>query len=139
MKVSLMTILLNGVIMMYDLKKLEEKFHEYLKSRLKNEHYDFDKLKITEELLKQQEAFYMPFGHISYFLAIEDDEKPVLYVHASSRMDLDLIVFIDEEEYKEYDVWAGDHPDISKRYRAHARYVKPFKYDDLKFISDVER
>ena len=44
-----------------------------------------------------------------------------------------------EEEYKEYDVWAGDHPDICKRYGAHARYVKPFRYDDLKFISDVER
>ena len=74
-----------------------------------------------------------------WYRAIEDDEKPVLYVHASSRMDLDLIVFIDEEEYKEYDVWAGDHPDICKRYGAHARYVKPFRYDDLKFISDVER
>ena len=125
--------------MMHDLKRLEEKFHEYLKSRLKREQYDFDKLKITEELLKQQEAFYMPFGHISYFLVIEDDEKPVLYVHASSRMDLDLLVFIDEEGYKEYDVWAGDHQDMSKRYGTRARHVKPFKYDDLKFISDVVR
>ena len=124
---------------MYDLKKVEEKFHEYLKLRLTREKYNFEELKITEELLEQQEAFYMPFGHISYFLVIEDDETPVLYVHASSRMDLSLIVFIDKNGYKEYDVWMDDHPDISKRYRSHFKHVKRFDYDDLKFICDVER
>lgn len=124
---------------MYNLKKVEEEFHKYLKLRLKREKYDFDKLKITEELLKQQEAFYMPFGHISYFLVIEDDEKPVLYVHASSRMDLSLLIFIDENGYEEYDVWMGDHQEISERFKIHAKNVKRFNYDDLKFISDVER
>lgn len=124
---------------MHDLKKVEEEFHKYLNLRLRREKYDFDKLKITEELLKQQETFYMPFGHISYFLVIEDDEKLVLYVNASSRMDLDLIIFIDENGYKEYDVWMGDNPEISNRYDIHAKKVKKFNYDDLKFISDVER
>jgi hypothetical protein len=50
---------------MYDLTKVEEKFHEYLKSRLKEEIYSIDEIKITEELLEQQEAFYIPFGWVS--------------------------------------------------------------------------
>lgn len=123
---------------MYDLTKVEEKFHEYLKARLNEEIYRIDEIKITEELLEQQEAFYIPFGWISYFLAIED-EKPVVFANACSRMDLDVIAFIDENGYEDYDVWAGEHPDMSKRYGTHARKVKRFNYDDLKFISDVKR
>ena len=123
---------------MYDLKKVEENFHEYLKDRLIKDIYRIDEIKITEELLEQQEAFYIPFGWISYFLVIED-EKPVVYANACSRMDLDVVAFIDENGYEDYYVWAGDHPEMSKKYDNHARKVKKFNYDDLKFISDVER
>ncbi len=121
---------------MYDLKKVEDKFHEYLKSRLKEETYLIDEIKITEDLLTQQKAFYIWFGHLSYFLVIED-EKPVIYAHASSRMDLDIIAFIDEDGFKEYDLWDGGHPEVIERYRAHASKVKRFNDDDLIFISDL--
>ena len=123
---------------MYDLKKVEEKFHEYLKARLDEKVYRIDEIRITEELLEKEEAFYMPFGWISYFLVIED-EKPVVYANACSRMDLDVVAFIDEDGYEDYYVWAGDHPEMSGRYGAKASNVKRFDYDDLKFISDVKR
>ena len=119
---------------MYDLKKVEKKFHEYLKSRLYEKMYRIDELRITEELLEKQAAFYMPFGWVSYFLVIEDG-KPVVYAHACSRMDVDVIAFIDENGYEDYDVWDGDHPDISKKYFAQADKVKAFNfYDDMKYI-----
>ena len=123
---------------MYDFKKVEEKFHEYLKSKLNEEIYRIDEIEITEELLEQQKAFYIPFGWISYFLVIEN-EKPVVYANACSRMDLDVVAFIDEKGYEDYYVWAGDYPDMSKRYSVHASKVKKFNHDDLKFISDVKR
>lgn len=125
--------------MSYDLKKVEEKFHEYLKDRLNEEIYRIDEIKITEELLEKEAAFYIPFGWISYFLVIED-EKPVVYANACSRMDLDVVAFIDENGYEDYYVWAGEHPDMDKKYGAQAKKVKRFNYEeDLKFISDVER
>ena len=76
-----------GANKMQDLKKVEEKFHEYLKERLDEKIYLIDELKITEELLEKEEAFYIPFGWISYFLAIEDG-KPLVCANACSRMDL---------------------------------------------------
>ena len=109
-----------------------------MKARLNEGIYRINEIKLTEELLEQQEAFYIPFGWISYFLVIED-EKPVVYANACSRMDLDVIAFIDENGYEDYYVWAGEHPDMSKKYGSHARHVKRFDYDDLKFISDVKR
>ena len=125
--------------MTYDLKKVEDKFHEYLKSRLIKGVYRIDEIKLTEDLFKQQEAFYIPFGWISYFLVIED-EKPVVYVNAISRMDLDVIGFVDENSYEDYSVWDKDFDkEIAKRYRNAFDNVKKFDYDDLKFISDVER
>ena len=124
--------------MAYDLKKVEEKFHEYLKDRLNEKIYRIDEIKITEELLEKESAFYIPFGWISYFLVIED-EKPVVYANACSRMDLDVVAFIDENGYEDYDLWVEDNPDIYKKYDIHAKKVKKFNYDDLKFISDVER
>ena len=125
--------------MMYDLKKVEDKFHEYLKSRLIKGVYRIDEIKLTEDLLEQQEAFYIPFGWISYFLVIED-EKPVVYVNAISRMDLDVIGFVDENSYEDYSLWDKDFDkEIAKRYRNAFDNVKKFDYDDLKFISDVER
>ena len=124
--------------MMYDLKKVEKKFHEYLKARLVGGVYRIDEIKITEGLLEKEEAFYIPFGWISYFLVIED-EKPMVYANACSRMDLDVVAFIDENGYEDYDLWVEDNPDIYKKYDIHAKKVKKFNYDDLKFISDVER
>jgi len=123
---------------MYYLKKVEEKFHEYLKSRLDEEVYRIDEIKITEDLLEQEEAFYIWFGWLSYFLAIED-EKPIVCANACSRMDLDVIAFIDENGYEDYDVWDGNHPDMIGKYGDYAKKVKKFNYDDLKFISDVKR
>ena len=121
---------------MYDLKKVEEKFHEYLSSRLNSEVYRVGEIRITEDLIKHEKAFYIWFGSLSYFLVIED-ERPVVYAHARSRMDLDVIAFIDENGFKDYDVWDGDHPEIVERYRSHARNVEKFDYDDLQFISDA--
>ena len=105
---------------MYDLKKVEKKFHEYLKSRLNDKTYRIDEIRITEELLKQEKAFYMPFGWISYFLVIED-EKPVIYAHAVSRMDMDSICFITEEGYECYDIFCGGHEEIVEKYYSHQR------------------
>ena len=122
---------------MHDFDKVEEKFHEYLKSRLNDEVYRIDEIKITEDLIKQEKAFYISFGWVSYFLVIED-EKPAVYANACSRMDLDVIAFIDENGYEDYDVWDGDHPEMSERYSVHAGEVKKFNYDDLQFISDVK-
>lgn len=53
-------------------------------------------------------------------------------------MDLDIIAFIDEKGYEDYDVWEGDHPEMYERYSVHKRRVKKFNYDDLQFISDVK-
>ena len=124
---------------MYDLKKVEEKFHEDVKTGLNEKEFRINEIKITEELLEQQKALYIPFGHISYFLVIED-EKPVLYAHVSSRMDLDLNVFVDENGYEVYDMWEdGVHDDIYKKYKEHLDNVKRFDYDDLIFINDIEK
>lgn len=113
---------------MYDLKKVEEKFHEYLKERLNEKTYRIEEIKITEKLLKKEEAFYIPFGWISYFLVIED-EKPVVYANACSRMDLDIIAIIDENGYEDYDVWDEDHPEIIKKFNTHRQKVKRFIYE----------
>ena len=74
---------------MHHLKKVEDKFHEYLKSRINEKVYCIEEIKITEDLLVNEEAFYISFGWISYFLVIED-------ANACSRMDLDIVAFIDE-------------------------------------------
>ena len=123
---------------MHDLKRLEEKFHEYLRARLDENYFRIDEIKLTEDLFGQQEAFYMPFGWISYFLAMEDG-RPVVYANACSRMDLDVVAFIDEDGFEDYDVWDSDPGGMGARYASQARKVKRFNYDDLKFISDVER
>ena len=89
--------------------------------------------------MEKEEAFYIPFGWISYFLVIED-EKPVVYANACSRMDLNIVAFIDENGYEDYDIWAGDHPDMRDKFNIHAGKVKRFNYEkDLKFISDAEK
>ena len=75
---------------MYDLEKLEKKFHEFIKPSPDAKYPDLSEIKITEKLLKESETAYIPFGDVTYFLVIED-EKPVIYAHAVSRMDMDSI------------------------------------------------
>lgn len=116
---------------MYDLKKVDEKFHEFLREVLNEERFPFDELEITEKLLEQEEAFYIPFGTVSYFLVIED-QKPVVYLRAISRMDLYEIVFIDENGYESYDLWDGGHREVSERYHSHLRNVR--RFDEMKFM-----
>lgn len=123
---------------MHDLKKVEAKFHEYLRVNL-SEEYRINEIKITEGLLKQQEAFYIPYGWVSYFLVIED-EKPVIYVNACTRMDIDIICFVDENGYEDYDLWDVDlDEEIVNRYYTHAKNVKKCDYSDLKYIGNVKR
>ena len=112
--------------MMHDLKKLEKKFHEFLKSGLNEKDYDFDEIEITEKLLDEKKAFYIPFGYLTYFLVIEDG-KPVVYVTTATRMDTDTIYFVGEDSYECYDVFLGDNREISEKYYSHAKKVKKFK------------
>lgn len=51
--------------MSYDLKKVEETFHEYLRTGLNEKEFRIHEIKVTEDLLQQQKAFYFPFGHVS--------------------------------------------------------------------------
>ena len=111
---------------MHDLKKLDDKFHEFLKSGLNEKDYDFDEIEITEKLLDEKEAFYIPFGYLTYFLVIEDG-KPVVYVNAATRMDTDTICFVDEDSHECYDVFLGNNREISEKYYSHSKKVKKFK------------
>lgn len=121
-----------GVLWMYDLKKLEKKFHEFIHV---DEYPDREEIRITEDLLERQEALYIPFGEMRYFLVIED-EKPVLYVHAISRMDLNSICFIDEDGYRCYDIFMGENKEMYDKYRRGRRGVK--MPDRLKGIPKME-
>ena len=111
---------------MHDLKKLEKKFHEFLKRGLNEKDYDFDEIEITEKLLDEKKAFYIPFGYLTYFLVIEDG-KPVVYVNAATRMDTDTICFVDEDSHECYDVFLGNNREISEKYYSHSKKVKKFK------------
>lgn len=89
---------------MYDLKKVEENFHDMMRSVFSEKvmaRVEFPEL--TEKLLKNQSAIDFPgtFGSFFYFLAIED-EKPILYVNAVSRMDLDFerLCIVDEQSFE---------------------------------------
>lgn len=111
---------------MHDLKKLERKFHEFLKPNPEARLPDLSEIKITEKLLEQSEMVYIPFGWVTYFLVIED-ERPVIYAHAVSRMDLNSICFIDEDGHECYDIFYGDHKDIQEKYRSRSRNVGRLK------------
>ena len=119
---------------MQDLKKLEEKFHEFLRSGLNERRYNIDYVKLTEKLFAESEAIYIAFGFLEYFLVIED-EKPVLYVHASTRMGLDMVAFIDEDSIEQYDIF-DDNKDMCERNYGNFKKVK--RFEDLKFISIVK-
>lgn len=114
--------------MEYDLKKVEDKFYEFLEKLFPDNPYERDEIKLTEELLEQENALYIPFGFISYFLVI-DEEKPILYVNIATRMGINSIGFIDENGDEGYDISDGDHKDIMEKFANHSD-VKKFK--DLK-------
>lgn len=76
--------------MNYDFEKLEDNLYELMNKLFSQNYYKRDEIKLTEELLKKQEALQVPMGFLSYFLVIED-EKPVLYVHVATRMGADSI------------------------------------------------
>lgn len=108
---------------MHDLKKINEKFHEFLKVGLNEETFDFDQIKIDEESLKEGKRFIVPFGFAEYFLVIED-EKPIVYFNIATRMDTDTICFVGEDSYDCYDVFMGAHKEISKKYYKNRKKLK---------------
>ena len=98
---------------MYDLNKIDERFHEFFDPR-------FDKyvegIEITDELFKRAERFYVPFGEMSCRLIVEDG-KPVLRVRIISRMDTDIVCFIGEDTvecYNLFDKISGEVKEISE-------------------------
>ena len=92
-----------------DLKKIEENFHMLIKDfYLREENigdYDYSFPKVTGDLFVREDFNRVPgmYGGFFYFLKLEGG-KPVLYVNASSRMDLDELIIIDEICY----TWIGD-------------------------------
>ena len=69
--------------MMYDLTKLEEKFHEFLTDGLKEGDYDRNRLpKLSEKLFAELGELRWIY-YFRYYLTLED-ERPVLYVWATS-------------------------------------------------------
>ena len=121
---------------MHDFKKLEEKFHEFLKEGINEEYFNIDEVEITEDLLEQKEAFAIPFGFVSYFLVIEN-EKPEIYVLAATRMGMETIGFVDENGSEAYDVYFGEHKEMSEKYYSHAKDVRDF--EDLRDIRKTKK
>ena len=113
----------NGGDMMNDLKKIEKKFHEFLKIGLDEEFFDFNQIKIDEESLNEGKRFFVPFGFAEYFLVIED-EKPIVYFNIATRMDTDTICFVGEDSYDCYDVFMGEHIEIIEKYFKHRKKLK---------------
>ena len=108
---------------MYDLKRIDQKFHEFSKVGLNEEFFDFDQIKINEESLKESKRFIVPFGFAEYFLVIED-EKPIVYFNIATRMDTDTICFVGEDSYDCYDVFMGEHIEIIEKYFKHRKKLK---------------
>lgn len=88
---------------MYDLKKIEKKFHEFLGSDCKG-FYKLEDLKITEDLFDKGETLFVPFGMMSYRLEVENGEA-VLRVRLMTRMDTDAVCLIYEDEIRRCDLF----------------------------------
>lgn len=88
---------------MYDLKKIEEKFHEFLGSDCEG-FYKLEDLKITENLFSKGETIFVPFGIMRYRLKVENGEA-VLQVRVMTRMDVDEVCFIYEDEIRHCDLF----------------------------------
>ena len=74
---------------MYDLKRIEEKFHEFLGSDCEG-FYRLEDLKVTEELFGKGESIHVPFGDMRYRLKVEYGEA-VLEVRLMTRMNVDAV------------------------------------------------
>jgi hypothetical protein len=88
---------------MYDLKKIEEKFHELLGSDCEG-FYRLEDLRVTEDLFERGKSVHIPFGFMKYRLKVENGEA-VLEVRAVSRMDVDEICLIYEDEIRRCDLF----------------------------------
>ncbi|MBR4447200.1 hypothetical protein [Methanobrevibacter sp.] len=92
-----------------DLKKIEENFHILINDFYLSQDcigdYDYRFPKITEDLFVREDFNRVPgmYGGFFYFLNLESG-KPILYANASSRMDLDELIIIDEICY----TWVDD-------------------------------
>lgn len=93
---------------MYDLKKIDERFHEFFGPRM--EKYLGD-IEITGELFERAEMTYIPFGHMRYGLIIED-ERPVLKVRMISRMDTNTLYFISEDDVEAYNLFDKSREEV---------------------------
>lgn len=128
---------------MYDLTKIQKTFNERVFSRLDDEilernGIDKDEELIREELFRQREIITVPFGHIEYFLAIED-EKVLLYVEKASRMGSHNICIIDDDSYECIDVYDGYPPELKERYLDHLKRIKKTRNrfeENLKKLSE---
>lgn len=54
-------------------------------------------------------------------------------------MDVDLIVYVDEDGYEVYDMWEEDIGDDWEKFFDCLDKVKRFDYDDLIVINDIEK
>ena len=86
---------------MYDLDKLNEKFHEFLTDGLSEEQIEKRQLPdLSEDLFTQMKEIKWRYVSLRYFLAV-DGEMPILYVWAYSTVhDLSETFVIDESSIK---------------------------------------
>lgn len=87
----------------YDLKKIEEKFHEFLGSDCEG-FYRLEDLSVTEELFRRGKSVHVPFGEMRYRLKVVYGEV-VLEVRTFSRMEGDEVCFIYEDEIRRCDLF----------------------------------
>ena len=88
---------------MYDLTRINEEFQKFLKSSFKDS-FNPDDMEITEELFKKGNSVFIPFGTMRYRLIVMNG-NPVLHIRLRSRMDLDGVVYIDNESIRFRDLW----------------------------------
>lgn len=105
------------ISLMDDLERVEKNFQDFIRNIYPENDIPVDLPEITEKLLEKQWGIDLPgtFGGFDYFLAIED-EKPILYLKAFSRMDnfLDRVAIVDEESFK----WV-ENVDYNKKLKEH--------------------
>lgn len=131
---------------MHDLTKIQKTFNEIVFSRLRDNILERngigkDEELIGEELFSQREIITVPFGHIEYFLAIED-EKVLLYVEKASRMGSHDICIIDDDSYECIDVYDGYPPELKEKYFGHLKRIKKRRNrfeENLKKLSEEKK
>ena len=112
-----------------DLRNIRKTFDELVLSRLSDKilkvnNIHKDKELITEESMYNKQIIEVPFGSIIYSLGIED-EKPVIFAHVISRMDMKRVFIIDEYGWKGCDVnGPGKNEDLLEKYRSHLSNVE---------------